>query len=103
MDEADADPAASGAGALPTGETICLAAKETLSAVELDRGDTLVFAPIDFDRQAYFNSLAAGDNNNRWRGNRLYFGSGPRLLSCAIDAGPAPEQAGDRADGPQAD
>lgn len=36
-------------------------------------------------------------------GNRLYFGSGPRLLSCAIDAGLAPEQARDRPDDPQAD
>lgn len=31
-----------------------------------------LFAPIDFDTQAYFNSLAAGDNNNRWRGIRRW-------------------------------
>ncbi len=36
-------------------------------------------------------------------GNRLYFGSGPRLLSCTIGAGPAPEQAGYRPDSSQAD
>jgi len=31
-----------------------------------------LFAPIDFDTQAYFNSVAAGDNNNRWRGIRRW-------------------------------
>lgn len=31
-----------------------------------------LFAPIDFDTQAYFNSLVAGDNNNRWRGIRRW-------------------------------
>lgn len=31
-----------------------------------------LFAPIDIDTQAYFNSLAAGDNNNRWRGIRRW-------------------------------
>jgi len=29
-------------------------------------------APIDFDTQAYFNSLKMGDNNNRWRGIRRW-------------------------------
>jgi hypothetical protein len=33
---------------------------------------SLLFAPIDFDTQAYFDSLAAGDNNNRWRGIRRW-------------------------------
>ena len=33
---------------------------------------SLLLAPIDFDTQAYFNSLAAGDNNNRWRGIRRW-------------------------------
>jgi hypothetical protein len=33
---------------------------------------SLLFAPIRFDTQAYFNSLAAGDNNNRWRGIRRW-------------------------------
>jgi len=33
---------------------------------------SLLFAPIRFDAQAYFNSLAAGDNNNRWRGIRRW-------------------------------
>jgi len=28
-----------------------------------------LFAPIDFDTQAYFNSLALGHNNNRWQGH----------------------------------
>ena len=32
----------------------------------------LLFAPIDFDTQAYFNSLAMGHNNNRWRGIRRW-------------------------------
>lgn len=31
-----------------------------------------LLAPIAFDTQAYFNSLAAGDNNNRWRGIRRW-------------------------------
>jgi len=31
---------------------------------------SLLFAPIGFDTQAYFNSLKAGHNNNRWRGIR---------------------------------
>ncbi len=31
-----------------------------------------LFAPVDFDSQAYFNSLAAGHNNNRWRGIRRW-------------------------------
>lgn len=33
---------------------------------------TPLWAPIDFDTQFYFNSLAAGDNNNRWRGIRTW-------------------------------
>jgi hypothetical protein len=35
------------------------------------RGEPL-WAPIDFDDQWYFNSLKAGDNNNRWRGIRRW-------------------------------
>jgi hypothetical protein len=35
------------------------------------KGSTLT-APIDFDTQAYFDSLAMGDNNNRWRGIRRW-------------------------------
>jgi len=35
------------------------------------KGNSL-FAPIDFDTQAYFNSLALGHNNNRWRGIRRW-------------------------------
>ena len=35
------------------------------------KGSSL-FAPIRFDTQAYFNSLATGDNNNRWRGIRRW-------------------------------
>jgi len=31
-----------------------------------------LLAPIDFDTQAYFNSLAMGHNNNRWRGIRRW-------------------------------
>ncbi len=31
-----------------------------------------LFAPLDFDTHAYFNSLAMGDNNNRWRGIRRW-------------------------------
>lgn len=31
-----------------------------------------LFAPIDFDTHAYFNSLAMGHNNNRWRGVRRW-------------------------------
>jgi hypothetical protein len=33
---------------------------------------SLLLAPIDFDTQAYFNSLERGDNNNRWRGIRRW-------------------------------
>lgn len=33
---------------------------------------SLLFAPIRFDTQGYFNSLTAGDNNNRWRGIRRW-------------------------------
>ena len=32
--------------------------------------NTKLWAPIDFDDQYYFNSLAQGDNNNRWMGIR---------------------------------
>ena len=30
--------------------------------------NTKIWAPIAFDNQEYFNSIAKGDNNNRWRG-----------------------------------
>ena len=33
---------------------------------------SVLFAPIDFDTHAYFNSLAMGHNNNRWRGIRRW-------------------------------
>jgi hypothetical protein len=33
---------------------------------------SLLFTPIRFDTQAYFNSVASGDNNNRWRGIRRW-------------------------------
>ena len=33
---------------------------------------SVLFAPIRFDTQAYFNSLAMGHNNNRWRGIRRW-------------------------------
>ena len=33
---------------------------------------SLLLAPIDFDTQAYFNSLEMGHNNNRWRGIRRW-------------------------------
>ena len=36
------------------------------------KAGTQLRAPIDFDDQFYFNSLAAGDNNNRWRGIRRW-------------------------------
>lgn len=35
---------------------------------------SVLFAPIDFDTHAYFNSLATGHNNNRWRGVRRWPG-----------------------------
>lgn len=33
---------------------------------------TPLWTPMDVDDQYYFNSLAAGDNNNRWRGVRTW-------------------------------
>lgn len=39
--------------------------------IDHPKGNPL-FAPIDFDTQAYFNSLATGQNNNRWRGIRRW-------------------------------
>jgi len=33
---------------------------------------SILSAPIAFDTHAYFNSLEAGDNNNRWRGIRRW-------------------------------
>jgi hypothetical protein len=36
------------------------------------KSGTLLHAPIDFDDQFLFHSLAAGDNNNRWRGIRRW-------------------------------
>ena len=36
------------------------------------RAGSPLLAPIDFDTQAWFNSLAMGDNNNRWRGIRRW-------------------------------
>jgi PKD repeat protein len=34
--------------------------------------NTPIIAPIDFDEHYFFNSLKAGDNNNRWRGVRYW-------------------------------
>lgn len=34
--------------------------------------NTTLFAPIDFDDQFYFTSVAKGQNNNRWRGIRRW-------------------------------
>ena len=39
--------------------------------VNHEKGSILA-APITFDTHGYFNSLAAGDNNNRWRGIRRW-------------------------------
>jgi len=36
------------------------------------RKGSRLFAPVDFDTQAYFNSLKGGHNNNRWRGVRRW-------------------------------
>jgi hypothetical protein len=36
------------------------------------KSGTQLFAPIGFDDHYYFNSLAAGHNNNRWRGVRRW-------------------------------
>ena len=33
---------------------------------------SLLLSPLDFDTQAWFNSLAMGHNNNRWRGVRRW-------------------------------
>ncbi|MBN2710919.1 MAG: hypothetical protein JXR97_00590 [Planctomycetes bacterium] len=33
---------------------------------------TPLWAPLDIDDHAYFNSVAMGDNNNRWRGTRRW-------------------------------
>jgi PKD repeat protein len=40
---------------------------------------TPLWAPIDFDTQFFFNSLAMGHNNNRWRGVRIW-DHGPRWV-----------------------
>jgi len=40
---------------------------------------TPLWAPISLDDQFYFNSLARGDNNNRWRGTRRW-GNGERWV-----------------------
>jgi hypothetical protein len=34
--------------------------------------NTMLWAPIDFDDQYYFNSLEKGDNNNRWMGIKTW-------------------------------
>lgn len=36
------------------------------------RAGSSLLAPLDFDTQAWFNSLAMGHNNNRWRGIRRW-------------------------------
>lgn len=36
------------------------------------KNGTFLYAPINFDDQYYFNSLAKGDDNNRWRGVRRW-------------------------------
>ena len=36
------------------------------------KNGTFLYAPVDFDDQYYFNWLAKGDNNNRWRGVRKW-------------------------------
>jgi hypothetical protein len=46
------------------------------------RRGTPIWAPIDFDTQHNFNSLAAGDNNNRWRGSRQWKDGAEWVLQC---------------------
>jgi len=41
-----------------------------------------IWAPIDFDEQFYFNSLARGDNNNRHRGIRRWANGQVWTLQC---------------------
>lgn len=56
---------------------------------------TLNYAPIDFDEHYLFESLAAGDNNNRWRGVRRWANGDTwmlqthHLLSLLVPAGTA--------------
>lgn len=43
---------------------------------------TPIWAPLAIDDQAYFNSLAAGHNNNRWRGWRKWPDGRTWILQC---------------------
>lgn len=46
------------------------------------RRGTPIWAPIAFDRQFLFNSLAAGHENNRWRGLRRWPDGAEWVLQC---------------------
>ena len=46
------------------------------------RAGTPICAPIDLDDHYYFNSVAAGDNNNRWRGHRRWPDGSQWILGC---------------------
>ena len=43
---------------------------------------TPLYAPIDLDTQFYFNSVAAGHNNNRWRGFRRWANGAEWILQA---------------------
>jgi hypothetical protein len=44
---------------------------------------TPLYAPIDLDDQFYYNSVAAGHNNNRWRGIRRWQNGAEWILQSA--------------------
>lgn len=44
---------------------------------------TPIWAPLDLDDQYYFNSLATGDNNNRWRAFRVWPDGSTWILQTA--------------------
>ncbi len=43
---------------------------------------TPIYAPLNFDDQYYFNSLAAGDNNNRHRAHHVWPDGSEWILQC---------------------
>jgi len=46
------------------------------------RRGTPIWAPIAIDHQYLFNSIAKGDNNNRWRGHRTWPDGSEWILQC---------------------
>ena len=90
----------------PHSTSICYNGYNTWAGPYLDSGKTLAHggldinmpsgtmlnAPIDFDDQAYFQSVAGGDVNNRWKGEKKWLdGTSWWLISNHLNSLKVPE------------